>query len=43
MAAAGKLDAAMPTRMLAAVAVEHTDVAGAVKQSMAGEGVGVWA
>jgi hypothetical protein len=33
----------MPTRMLAAVAVEHTDVVGAAKHSMAGEGVGVWA
>jgi hypothetical protein len=53
MAGAGKLDAAMPTRMLAVDVDGHVDVAAAAKQGMAeagklyaatvGEGVAVWA
>jgi hypothetical protein len=53
MAGAGKLDTAMPTRMLAVDVDGHADVAVAAKQGMAevgkldaatvGEGVAVWA
>jgi hypothetical protein len=53
MAVAGKLDAAMPTRMLAADVDGHAVVAAAAKQGMGeagkldaatvGEGVDIWA